>query len=718
MNFAFRQSNIIPLIFFLCSHSLANDPLKPLRTDTPPLIDGILDDSIWERAPYVTGFRTFIPDFGHVMPESTVAYMAYDSENLYFAFRCFDPDPTTIKAEITSRDNTRPNDWVCINLDSFNDQQSLYAFYINPLGIQSDSRFAAGTEDFSIDLVWFSAGQLDESGYTVEAQIPLKSIRYADKNPVTMSVIFERRVSRRSEHGSFPALDPQKGYQFLTQMMTMSYADLEYYTLFEILPALTYSQKYRAEQGSLQRYEQKGDASLTTKYGITSDLILDGTYNPDFSQVEADAGQVDVNLRYGLFFAEKRPFFLEGSENFNLAGTGSALQAIVHTRTIVNPLVGLKISGKVGAKSTVAFIYAVDELLDPASALTGEKAIFPILRYKHALSEDSYLGGVYAGRELNNSFNRVGGVDGLLRISASSYLELHTLYSRTKIADPGPPRNGHSLAAVYRYGTRDLDFNLGVRKVSRSFAADAGYLTRTGVLSLSGNVKPKFYPSSEFFRRTDLELSSTHIQDSYSKLWETSNDVTFNQVLAGSLSFKLKYTYSTESFLGQRFSTGGFQASGGGQFNRQLNLNLSYRGGKAIYFSATPYQGRSNRLTASLTYQPWTQLETNASLAYVDFHRESDGQKIYEYPIGRLRLTYQLNKYLFLRGITEYNKFRRTLLSDFLASFTYVPGTVFHAGYGALYQRTKWEQNSYVNADEFFETRRGFFFKMSYLWRI
>ncbi|MEX1277235.1 MAG: DUF5916 domain-containing protein [Bacteroidota bacterium] len=695
-----------------------SDLLLPVRTDTPPILDGRLDDALWQQAPSVTGFRTFIPDFGHMMPESTVAYFAYDAENLYFAFRCFDPDPKSIKAEITSRDNLRPHDWVCINLDSFSDQQSLYALYVNPLGIQADSRFAAGIEDHSFDLVWYSAGQIDEEGYSIEIQVPLKSIRYADKNPVQMTVFFERRVSRRSEHASFPPLDPKRGYQFLTQMQPLVYHDLTHYTLFEMLPAVTYNQRYRQEAGSLVKSEQKGELSLTAKYGFTSDLILDGTINPDFSQVEADAGQVDVNLRYGLFFPEKRPFFLEGSESFGVAATGDAVQSVVHTRTIVNPLVGMKLSGKVAGQSTLASIYAVDELLDPSSGLTGEKAHFPILRYKHALTNDSYLGAIYTGRELRDQFNRVAGTDGLLRMTSSSLIEYHALFSQTKADPSAATTTGQAFAAVFRYGTRDLDFDIGSYGVSKEFAADAGYLTRTGIISISGFVRPKIYPASQILRRIDLQLISSQSRDEFSKLWETYNALSINNVFVGALSARVQYLYATEVFLGQRFRTDGFLVSGGGQLARQFNLSLTYRSGHAIFFSADPFQGRSSRLTATFNYQPWNQIEATGSLTYVDFYRDTDDMKIYEYPIARLRLTYQMNHYLFFRGVLEYNKFRRTLLNDYLISFTYIPGTVLHAGYGALYQRTKWENTRYVDDDRFLETTRGFFFKMSYLWRM
>jgi hypothetical protein len=152
-----------------------------LRTNTPPKIDGYLDDPVWQDAPTITGLKTWMSDFGHDMAEKTIVYMAYDRENLYFAFRCYDRTPDKIKAAISSRDAIRPDDWVCINLDSFNDQQALYAFYINPLGIQSDSTYAGGKEDQSTDLVWYSAGRIDEEGYIVEVHIPLKSIRFAIK---------------------------------------------------------------------------------------------------------------------------------------------------------------------------------------------------------------------------------------------------------------------------------------------------------------------------------------------------------------------------------------------------------------------------------------------------------------------------------------------------------------------------------------------------------
>ena len=711
------------LLVFVCSALSAQEILRPLRIDTPPVIDGRLDEAVWQQAPVLGGFTTYNPDYGKTMSEGTEVRMAYDSENLYFAFRCYDSEPDKIKSVVTSRDNNRADDWVCINLDSFFDQQSLYCFYVNALGIQSDSRAIGLNEDLSADFVWYSAGRIDEKGYVIEICIPLKSLRYSDANPVTMGVVFERRISRKSEQGTYPGLKPERGMSFQTQTIPMVYNNLKHYTLFELLPSVTYTQKSRQDQGNLVIDERKADASLTTKYGITSDLILDGTYNPDFSQVEADAGQVDVNLRYDLFYAEKRPFFLEGAENFRIGATGVSeldpIVSIVHTRTITNPLLGVKLTGKLSEKNTLASIYAMDRVPDDQKELSGNYAQFPIFRYKRTLDDDSYLGGIYAGVETKNGFNRLGGIDGAWRVSQSATLEYHGLLSTTKAASAATETSGRSLAIRYFHSTRDAVYDFSVVDISDNFVANMGFVARTGVLQLAALAKPKIYPESGLLRRVDVELFSGQTEDRPSGLWETSNHISILGVLPGNLSVRTQYTYSTEVFLAQRFRTGGFLITGGGQATKQLSISLAYRRLKAIYYDpSTPYQGNNDRVSAVIIYQPSEQFDANGTLSYSRFFREPDDQEIYTYLISRLKLTYQWNKYLFFRGIAEYNDYRKRLLTDFLASFTYIPGTVMHLGYGSLYEKTQWRNGGYTDSDRFLETQRGFFFKMSYLWRM
>ena len=699
----------------------SSPPLKPLKTEELLTIDGKLDEPVWQKAPYVTGFKTFTPDFGIDMVEKTEVYMAYDSENLYFGFKCFDSRPDKIKTSISRRDNIRPDDWVCINLDSFNDQQALYALYINPMGIQQDSRFASGQEDFSVDLVWYSAGQILPQGYTIEVQIPLKSIRFAHKEIVEMGVIFERKISRRSEQGTFPPLDPERGYFFLTQMAPMEYHGLKRYTLVELLPAYTHSQDYSQKQGKLATEDPARDISLTAKYGLTPKLILDATFNPDFSQVEADAGQVDVNLRYDLFYPEKRPFFLEGRENFNIAGILHAdpLHSLVHTRKIVDPKAGFKLSGKIGKKDTIASIFALDELpfAGPPGINIDRYASFTIFRYKRALAQDSYLGAIYTGRDHNNRFNRVLGSDGQIRLNQSSMLGFHAFASFTKGEDLTSRVDGHALSLDYMYDTRKLGFLGGVQDLSEHFWTETGYMTRTGIVRIWASIAPKIYPKASPVRRIDPSLNVSLLKDHPSDLYETQNTAALSFLLWRNTRINFGYTYATEIFLAQQFQTSGWHLRSSSQITKQLYFNVFLKGGKAIRYATDPYQAKGKRASILVIYQPSHKINLQLDATYSDLFRNSDSEKIYDYTILRTKSTFQVNKYLFFRGIIEYNSFYKNLLSDLLVSFTYIPGTVLQLGYGSLYEKLKWENGRYQRHDQFLETKRGLFFKASYLWR-
>lgn len=693
-----------------------------MRVEVAPHIDGRLDDAAWTDAPSVSGFKTYNPDYGKDLLGQTEVRMAYDARNLYFSFECNDPEPAQIKASMTSRDKIINDDWVCINLDSFGDQQSLYAFYVNPLGIQGDSRFAANQEDFSFDCVWYSVGIVSERGYALEVQIPLKSIRYSSGDTVRMGVIFERRISRRSEQGTFPPLSPQQAMAFLTQMHPIVYSGVEEHTLLELLPAFTYGQREAASSGQLALTEKRFEVSLTGKYGLTSDLILDATVNPDFSQVEADAGQVDVNLRYALFYPEKRPFFLEGAEHFTIGATNSSsvdpVQAIVYTRTIVDPLVGVKLTGKIGHKNSVALLYAADEFAGESPPESAGSIHVPIFRYKRSLADDSFVGLIYAGRESADHYNRAGGIDGEYRLGESTTLAAHGLYSQTRTNRSSDPQTGRALGLSLQYNTRDLGLGGSLKEISEGFSAQTGYVTRTGVTILALTVTPRYYPELELLRRIAIGLSSAQTRDHPSGLWETSNAAAVSFLIGGATTFQPRYTYSTEIFLGQRFQTGGTDAVLRSQILKELLIQVSARTGYAIFYSPDPYQGTSTSASAGITFQPWDDLTFECTYQYSDFNRSADSQRIYEISIGRSKLTYQLNRYLFFRGTVEYNTYRRKLLTDLLASFTYIPGTVLHVGYGSAHERIRWQGDTYLPDARLLETQRAFFLKASYLWRM
>ena len=705
----------LPLLSFLffTTTLFAIEPLKPFRTETAPKIDGVLDDAVWQKAPSETGFKIYHPDYGDKMTEDTKVWYAYDRENLYFAFMCYDSEPDKIKTSVTARDQIRPDDWICINLDTFNDQQTLYAFYVNPMGIQMDSRAIGENEDMDADFVWYSEGKINEQGYAIELKIPFKSIRFSSKEPVEMGIIFERYISRKSEAGTYPPLDPKWGHNFNTQMRTLIYEGVKHYKLLEILPAVTYSQNSSIDEGKLKSEDENSEFSLTGKYGITSNLVLDGTYNPDYSQVEADAGQVDFNQRYALYYPEKRPFFLEGRENFFFGGysSGDPLGAVVHTRMISNPQVGAKLTGKIGINNTIATIYARDEL--PEDLGQGDYAQFAIMRYKRSLSQDSYLGGFFTARELDNSYNRVGGADGQIRLNSSSNIGFHGFYSQS---EDSVQSNGHALGLTYFLHNRDWYIISRLNDLSEDFNTETGYLTRKGITRLRAGIIRRLYPKSNFLKRIDALLNNQFIYDKESEKWENLNGFFLTFILPRTSMLRTGYGYANEIYLGEKFSTNYFNFLVSSQFTKQLYFDVYYRYCNKIRYIADPYQGKGNVVLASIIYQPSDNFSSSLSFTYDDFYQGE--KKEYDYSIIRFKNTYQVNKYLFFRAIVEYNSFYEDMTTDLLASFTYIPGTVIHLGYGSLYEKMKWENDAYIKDNHFLETKRGFFFKTSYLWRL
>ncbi len=693
--------------------------LRPYRTDQAPVIDGRLDEPMWEKALQVSDFVTFIPEFGKRQPERTIAYMAYDRENLYFAFKCYDDHPDLIKAAVSRRDDVANDDFICINLDTFGDQQSLYAFYVNPYGIQGDSRFANNKEDFSIDLQWESAGRIDADGYTVEVRIPLKSIRYTSGDVVRMAVLMERCISRRQEHGGYPTLDPKMGYTFLPQLAPLEYEGLAHASVLEVLPAFTYARRSTRINGDMVREPDERKWSLTTKVGLTPSLVLDATVNPDFSQVEADAGQVDANLRYGLYFAEKRPFFLEGIEEFNVGATqNSPLLTLLYTRTIVDPKSGVKLTGKLAPKDTVALLHAEDKAPPPDPGLPSLRdPSVSALRYKHSLWEDGYLGLFATERDQGLHRNRVGGPDGQFRLSPSGSLSFHAFSSSTSSDESAPGAQGKALGLEYRHDTSTLGLNAGAHTVSRDFQADAGYLTRTGFASGLISVSPKFYPGAGWIRRVDPLVGFSALRDFPSGLTEQDRALGVTTIFSGNGSASATYDDASEIFLNQRFRTSGLTLTAQSQLNRWFAFSAKHRTGQAIWYTATPTQGHGSQSTLQTVIQPFSTLNVTLSWIHANLYRSDTGEEIFDYPITRIRITYQPNEHFFLRAITERNAYKRQILTDYLASYTYVPGTVIYLGYGSLYKKVAWENGMYRDADHYLEMQRGLFFKASYLYR-
>jgi hypothetical protein len=718
-----KRNAIIATGALISALVLASSPLFALSTQDiapakkPPVVDGKLDPGEWDGAFKMTDFKTFQPDYYKAPSQKTEAYFLYDADNLYFAARCFDTEPSKIKAAISKRDAMFGDDCVGLIIDTYNTMQSGYGFIINPFGIQGDGIMDInGNLSSEQDFVWYSKGTIDDQGYVIECRIPLQSIRFPGGKTITMRLGIYRQFIRTSELASFPSLAPDKG-SILAQSQPVTVTGLKFKRVVELLPAVTYSNKLAASDGQLKRDERATEIGLTGKVGLSNDLTLDAAVNPDFSQVESDAGQVDINLRYALYFPEKRPFFLEGNDIFQFAGNTeeAPLIAMAHTRTIADPTYGFKLSGKLGAKNTMAAIFARDYQPDGGA---DEHPYFSIFRLKHALKEDSYLGAYYTARDERGGYNRVAGADGRIRLSPIAVASFHLFGSFTKNPDGGETNSGHALAVDYSLSDRKVILDIGYQDISKNFQVDTGFLERTGLRRLAVFGMYRIFPKSNFFQRIEPFYWSYHLYDTFSNKLESFNLFTLRFQLPRSTQFRVDTLLATEVYEGQNFGRNGLGFQAYSQITKHLNLSLFFRHTGAIYYDPdAPYQGDGNRAMAGVEFQPTDKFDFSLNLTYADFYRRSDGEKIYDYTIIRSFNTYQLNKYLFLRAIVEYNFYYKRMTVDTLASFTYIPGTVIYVGYGSAFEHIRWNGSDYEDSDRMIETKRGVFFKVSYLWR-
>ena len=706
----------------------AADCIAIHRTETPPVIDGDLDDAVWEQATRFDEFITFKPDYGKPASEPTCVRVAYDSRNIYFAFDCRDSEPDKIKAAMAKRDGIDMDDWIGVVLDTFGDSQGGYLFEVNPLGVQLDGMINAdGNGDASFDTVWQSKGLIHDGGYSAEVAVPFKSLRYPFRKKIVMKLLFSRYIGRKSEQTSFPGLDPEGG-AIMVQSQRIELSDIQFERPLEFIPAVTFNQSSVHGGGALRSLGGKTDFSLTGKLGLTSNLILDAAYNPDFSQVEADAGQMDVNLRYSIYYSEKRPFFMEGMENFNFATAmeQNTVGAVAYTRTIVDPLLGLKLTGKIGARNVLSGIFALDEFPGDLAAEEGDgeragrEAAFTILRYKRQMSQDNYVGGFFTQRGFAGDRNRVGGVDGRWRLNRTSFLEYGALGSASRDGRSGRNEPGHYLGLRYNFSNRHWNVEMGLFDLSENFRIDTGYVTRTGITQLPLFVMYSAYPKSRLFQRIDTFWWSYHLKDKPSGLFETYNHLVLRLNMARQSQLRFDAILGNEVFARQRFSLGGWRVRGSTQLLKQLYLEGGYRRSDRVFYDETaPFQGYGNTADLYLLFQPFDKLSASLGLSYYDIFRSGDGEKVYDYTIWRGHTTFQVNRHLFFRAILEYNNYWKKINADLLASFTYIPGTVIYAGYGSAYEKIKWshEDREYFPGSDYLQTKRSFFFKASYLWR-
>ncbi|MBU8921183.1 MAG: carbohydrate binding family 9 domain-containing protein [Bacteroidales bacterium] len=379
-----RKIHLLLILLALSSPALADQSfvLKTARTITPPVIDGIIDEKVWENAPVARDFIQYEPKHGQPSGNITRAMVVYDSEHLYVAFYLSDTEPPT--AQLTRRDADLFNDdAVILVLDTYNDRRTAYYFMTNALGTQTDGRIGddGRTLDNTWDAPWRSAAHRTETGWMVEIAIPFTSLKYNAGESVTWGINFGRSERRDLE------------VSFWSGPLDNRFRISQAGTLVELnIPPPT--RRHQIIPYGLSRFEekQKGelDAGIDIRYALTPKTAAYLTVNPDFATIEADQEQINLS-RFELFLPEKRQFFIEGNELFR--------QRIrtFYSRRIPDIRVGGKILGKQGPW-TFAALSAISDPLDDQ-----DEATYSVARVQRDILGSSNVSFMAADRALNGN---------------------------------------------------------------------------------------------------------------------------------------------------------------------------------------------------------------------------------------------------------------------------------------------------------------------------
>jgi len=715
-------------------------PFAVSRATSAIEVDGVLDEDAWAGATVIPLDYEWLPGDNVAPPVRTDALITYDDRNLYIAFRAYDPDPSEIRAHLMDRDSIDTfvqDDHVTILIDAFNDERRAFQFRVNPLGVQADAVFSDvdGIEDFSWDAIWDSAGRVTAEGYELEVAIPLNQLRFPPSTePMIWGISLGRSYPRslRYRISSNPR-DRGRACVLCQVNKVIGFENLQPGRNVEIDPTVTAGRTDTRPDlpgGSLEKAEQNLEPGISLRWGVTPNVSLNATVNPDFSQIEADVAQLAINERFALFFAEKRPFFLEGIDYF-----ATPISA-VFTRTVVDPSWGGKVTAKSGRNLVGAFVTAdrVNSLTLPSnqsssSASLDDDVTAGVLRYRRDVGSGSTVGVLYAGRESADYHNRVGGLDGFFRLTETDSVTFQYLRSDTRYPDevvrlhdqPEGAFAGNALTAQYQHGGRHWFWQGIYEDLDDGFRADSGFVPQVDVRNLVGTVSRTFWGArDDWYTQINVGGHAVRTEDHQGRL--TGQDLGINGRVAGPLQTAAGANYTRAKLL---FGGVMYEHLDRLGFNFQIQPSGAYR----ITLNGTyadTVDFANNRPAVVLQLRPAVELKlgrhVNAQFDHTLRTLEAEGERIFRADLTQLRLVYQFSVRSFVRGILQYQRVTRnpamysapvspetrTLFTQFLYSFKLNPQTVLFLGYS----------DNRLGMREFAltQTDRTFFVKIGYAW--
>ena len=725
--------------------SFAGRPVvRPTRTNAPPDIDGRIDDEVWLTSASVTRFVQQSPLDGAPASEDTELRVAYDSENIYLAFHVKYADPRIMRANRVDRDQANEDDLVTVYLDPFFDQQRSYVFDVNGYGVQGDGIISQGgggsgggrgrrgggsgnagipAPDRSWDALFDSAAQIVADGYTAELAIPFKSLRYPQLDATTphrwgLQVV--RSIKGKDNEADVWAPISRDVTGFMTQMGVLEgMTGVSTSRNIEILPTFTGINFGSLDAAGGFPEDFSGEGGLDVKYGITSNLTANFTFNPDFSQIESDIPQVDVNQRFPLFFPELRPFFLEGQEIFNFPSPVNW----VNTRTIVNPRFGAKLTGKVGDVS-LGLLAADDEapgnLEDRSNPAYGQTAQVFVTRIRYDVYAESYMGALVTDREFLDGYSRAIGTDGQMRIGQTSTFNWMAFQTLNRDQE-GVETSGPSWGLFLQRNGRNLRLSSFTGSSHPDARTDVGFVRRVNSQDFYQTVQYRWWPEHWLINwgpRVRYERVYDYDWILEDEKIETGLDFTF----ARSISAGGGVERSLERFGRVDFWKWRYTADVDVATSRFVSVGADFSFGDQVFFSDRPFLGEGVEASLSLFFRPVARLQSQVNLESSRLRdRRAGDVEVFDIKLFRALTTYQFTERLALRNITEFNTFADTLGVNLLATYRINAGTVFYFGYDDHYRQQ--DQIEMIGDElllrkELQRTNRAIFTKLQYLFRL
>ncbi|MDQ3136040.1 MAG: carbohydrate binding family 9 domain-containing protein [Gemmatimonadota bacterium] len=756
--------------------------VQPPRLEAAITVDGSLDEPAWAQAAMLTGFSQFTPVDGVPAADSTEILVWYSETAIHFGIRALEAHGK-VHATLADRDKIGADDYVQILLSTFDDGRQASVFAVNPFGVQSDGALVeTGSTsgngfnnavvrrecaDLSPDFVFESKGRLTAYGYEVEVRIPFKSLRFQPAREQRWGINVTRQVQHSGAEDSW-APATRSSASFLAQSgHLVGLTGLRRGLVLEFNPSLT-SKTTGAPGTNGWQYAGGGpELGGGIRWGITNNLNLNATANPDFSQVESDAGQFLFDPRNELFFSEKRPFFLDGIEQFTTPNS------LIYTRRIVQPVAAAKLTGKAFG-TDIALLSAVDDAVVSASG--DDHPVYNLLRLQRDVGAKSRLGMVYADRIVGGDFNRVAGLDARLLFGElySVNLQMAGSHTRTAGATSTAPL---WYARVARNG-RTFGFRAQVNGSDPDFRARSGFFPRPGLSHVNLDPRVTWYGRSGSLVESvtgDVNLDGLYRYDQFGTtagMQEEKIHVNTNVRLrggwtAGASVLIEQFGYPSEVYGGYRIEL----PRAGGVVdtvpfvgrpaipNRDYVLQLEtpefeqFSGNLFVLWGHDEnfLEWASGDLTlfnAGLDWRPADKLRLNGTYQLQRVGRRSDGSTVNIQHIPRLKVEYQLSRPIFVRLVGEYATERqdalrdhtrteapllifdpeigdfvraaafnrKTFRGDLLFSYQPNPGTVVFAGYGSTLRDPVDPEDPLRGGLR--RSEDGFFLKMSYLFRM